>query len=75
MGVVNKFQKMSILFREKLVYTATLTFMFYLRSRSNKKDSGKLTYYPSSELKFTTPNQLPGSITLKYNDSDTRLFH
>lgn len=71
MGVVNKFQKMSILFREKLVYTATLTFMFYLRSRSNKKDSGKLTYYPSSELKFTTPNQLTTIPTHVYSIRQT----
>lgn len=39
-----------------------------------KTDSCKLTYYPSAELKSTTPNPLPGSSTLKYNDSDTNVI-
>eukprot|EP00105_Crassostrea_gigas_P033434 XP_011456818.1 PREDICTED: integrin alpha-8 [Crassostrea gigas] len=39
-----------------------------------KTDSCKLTYYPSGELKSTTPNPLPGSSTLKYNNSDTNVI-
>lgn len=39
-----------------------------------KTDSCKLTYYPSAELKSTTPNPLPSSSTLKYNDSDTNVI-
>lgn len=39
-----------------------------------KTDSCKLTYYPSAELKSTTPNPLPGSSTLKYNNSDTNVI-
>lgn len=43
-------------------------------SSKNKKDSCKIIYYPSVELKSTTPNPLPGSSTLKYNDSDTNVI-
>lgn len=43
-------------------------------SSKNKKDSCKIIYYPSVELKSTTQNPLPGSSTLKYNDSDTNVI-
>lgn len=39
-------------------------------SSKNTKDSCNLIYYPSANSKSTTPNPLPQSSTLKYNDSD-----